>query len=139
MLSNSKFHMWRTIFAMIHADKIVAEEELKFVREALNDINFSEEQRKTLEGDVLNPQNPIEMFRGITDPNDQKRFFSFAYDIIWVDGEYDHREFKVMNALQEEHNKNIGQQTQNIDFVDSETLSKDKDFAEKVNEFKKYF
>ena len=39
-VSESRFYMWRAIFALAHADHIVTDEEYRFMQKALDTENF---------------------------------------------------------------------------------------------------
>ena len=102
-LNQSKFYMWRTLFALVHADNIVSDEEVRFMSEALEDINFTDEQTATLKDDALNAKDIEEMFNGITDYDDRMQFFNLARDLVMVDGEFCSDEQSIMTKLLEEN------------------------------------
>ena len=43
-ITDSQFYMWRTLFAIVHVDDMVTEEEVHFMAEALEDIPFTPDQ-----------------------------------------------------------------------------------------------
>ncbi len=102
-LSESEFYMWRTLFAIAHADHVVTSEEVRFMAEALEDIPFSQEQHDILNDDITNPKDILEMFDGISDVHDQARFFKFARRLVWIDGDYGMEEQAIMLKLEEAH------------------------------------
>ncbi|MCB1721439.1 MAG: TerB family tellurite resistance protein [Rhodospirillales bacterium] len=104
-VTDSQFYMWRTLFAVAHADNVVSNEELRFMAEALDDIPFSDEQQAILNEDVKTAQDIEKMFAGITDVYDQARFFQFARELVHIDGEYGKEEQAVMLKLEEMHLK----------------------------------
>lgn len=106
-VSESEFYMWRTLFAMSHADDIVTEEERRFMRDALDEIAFSPDQRMTLLDDMDEPQDILEMFSKIGDAQDQARFFKFARELVHIDGDYGSEEQKVMLELISKHVKDV--------------------------------
>ncbi len=110
-VSESKFFMWRTLFAMAHADDVVTDEELRFMTEALEDVPFSEAQKQILQKDISEPQDIVEMFGKIEDPRDQAAFFKFARDIVWIDGDYGTEEQEIMLKLKQEHIKHVNVDT----------------------------
>ncbi len=99
--------MWRTIFAMAHVDGVVSAEEIRFMAEVLEDIEFSEEQKNTLRDDIHIPKDIIEMFGKITDPKYKLKFFEFARDLVWVDGDYGQDEQKIMLELFKKHMQDV--------------------------------
>ena len=106
-ITESQFNMWRTLFALAHADHKVTEEELRFMTEAMEDIPFSEEQHDVLREDIKTPQDIVEMFGHISETKDQAAFFRFARDLVWIDGEYGAEEQDVMLQLKRLHLKNV--------------------------------
>lgn len=106
-VSESRFYMWRTLFSVAHADNVVTDEEIEFMAHILEDINFSDEQTTLLKDDIVNPKNVEDMFRGMTDQHDRKEFFSFARDLVWVDGDFGAQEQSVMIKLLQNHFKDI--------------------------------
>lgn len=105
-ISQSQFFMWRTLFAVAHADNIVTDEEIAFMAHVLEDIDFSEEQTAILKDDIGNPKDIEMMFRGITEQEDRSKFFDFARDLVWVDGDFGTEEQSVMIKLFREHFQN---------------------------------
>lgn len=106
-VDESQFNMWRTLFAMTHADDVVTDEEVRFMMEALEDLPFSKEQRDVLEDDIYNPKDIVEMFRKIDNPTRQAEFFKFARTLVWIDGDYGEEEQEIMLKLKQEHIQNV--------------------------------
>ena len=106
-ITESQFCMWRTLFALVHADNIVTEEEKYFMDDVLSDLPFSDEQKGSLKDDIVNPKDIIKMFGLISDKKDQSEFFKFARDLVWTDGEYSDEEQEVMIKLQEIQIRNV--------------------------------
>lgn len=104
-VNQSQFYMWRTLFAVAHADDIVTDEEIEFMAHILTDIDFSDEQTKTLKDDIMNAKDVEFMFEGITNSDDRVRFFDLARDLVWVDGVFDNAEQSVMIKLHQKHFK----------------------------------
>lgn len=105
-VTSSEFFMWRTLFALTHADGLVSNEEIRYMAEALEDIPFSDDQRKILNEDIKTPKDPAEMFAGISDVCDQARFFQIARDVVHIDGEYGVAEQDLMLKLKRLHVQN---------------------------------
>lgn len=106
-LPESKFYMWRTLFAVAHADNILTDEEVRFMSEALTDLSLSPAQRETLMQDIYQPKDIVEMFENISEAQDQAKFFAFARKLVWVDGDYGPEEQEIMLKLKEIHLKNF--------------------------------
>lgn len=106
-VSKSRFFMWRTLFAVAHADDIVTDEELGFMAYVLDDVQFSAEQTETLRDDLKTPKDVEKMFAGISAQEDRVQFFNFARDLVWVDGDFGSEEQSVMIKLQKTHYENV--------------------------------
>ncbi len=104
-VSQSRFFMWRTLFAVAHADNIVTDEEITFMASVLEDVAFTDGQNAILKDDLVNPKNVEEMFKSITNKEDRIEFFDFARDLVWVDGDFGSEEQGVMIRLLESHVK----------------------------------
>ncbi len=103
IVDESKFYMWRTLFAVVHADNIVTSEEISFMSSVLSDVNFSDVQTEILKDDITNPKDIEEMFKGITLQEDRVKFFEFARNLVWVDGDFAEGEQNVMIKLFKTH------------------------------------
>lgn len=106
-ITESQFYMWRTLFAIAHADNVVTDEEVRFMTEALEDIPFSEEQQKILKDDISEPKDIVEMFEKISSSKDQAEFFNFARELVWVDGDYGSEEQEIMLKLKRLHIQSV--------------------------------
>ncbi len=102
-VSESEYYMWRTLFAVAHADHVVTDEEVRFMATALADVSFSEEQRAQLHEDAKNAQDIEAMYKMITEPKDQAAFFKFAHELVHIDGDYGEEEQEIMLRLKELH------------------------------------
>jgi len=102
-ITESEFYMWRCLFAMAHADNVVTDEEVRYMAEVMEDVPFNEEQQRILNDDIKNAKDIVEMFEGITEGIDQARFFRFAQELVWVDGDYGKEEQEIMLKLKEAH------------------------------------
>ncbi|MAF98372.1 MAG: hypothetical protein CMH26_07035 [Micavibrio sp.] len=109
-LNDSQFHMWRSIFALVHVDNVVTDEEVQYMAERLKEIPFSQEQHDILVKDSVEPQNVELMFSRITDLHDQALFFKHAHAVVHVDGDYAVEEQQILLKLNELHAK-----TANVD------------------------
>ncbi|AGH97595.1 tellurite resistance TerB family protein [Micavibrio aeruginosavorus] len=104
-MSDSRFHMWRAIFAMAHADSVVTNEERAFMYKILTEEPLSAIQRAQLERDISAPQSIPDMFAKITDPDDRSQFFYFARMLVWTDGDFGAQEQKILLELNKAHVK----------------------------------
>lgn len=106
-ISDSQFYMWRTIFAVAHADDVVTNGEIRFMVEALEDVPFTEEQRRILTNDIAEPQDIEAMFEKISEPRDQAEFFGYARKLVWADGDFGKAERDILLKLKAIHVKNV--------------------------------
>ena len=104
-VSQSHFFMWRTLFSLAHADNIVTDEEVAFMANVLEEIDFTDEQMLILKDDIINAKDVGEMFKSITNSNDRMQFFNFARELVWADGDFGSEEQSVMIDLMQEHLK----------------------------------
>lgn len=102
-VSESRFYMWRTLFALVHADNKVSDEEVRFMAEAMEGVNFSSEQHDILMQDMSHPQDVTEMFARVTDVADQAEFFNLARTLVHIDGEYCATEQELLLKLKKAH------------------------------------
>lgn len=98
-VSESRFYMWRAIFAIAHADGKIDPAEEAFLDKYLKSVPFSLQQKAVLEDDILHAKNPGEMLARVSSPDDQGMFFQFARMLVWSDGNYDLQEKQIMERL----------------------------------------
>ncbi len=110
-ITDSRFNMWRAVFAMAHADDIITDEEEKFMRDAISEYPFSEDQKAVLELDITQKANVGECFHSITDQHDKSEFFIFARLLVWSDGDFDAQERNIMDELKKVHMSALDFQT----------------------------
>lgn len=103
MVSESRFNMWRALFAMAHVDHVVSKEEKAFLYRILQEEFFTGEQRALLENDIHKAQDIAALFGKITDQEDRSEFFYYARALVWCDGNFDEQEQKIMTALRKSH------------------------------------
>ncbi|MCC7304673.1 MAG: TerB family tellurite resistance protein [Alphaproteobacteria bacterium] len=98
-VSESRYYMWRAIFAAMHADHKVTDEERAFAGNYLSNVPFSEEQKTVLRNDLDTPKDIAEMFEKITDPADRGEFFEFTRNLLWADGDYARAEEQMFEHM----------------------------------------
>lgn len=101
-ISDSRFHMWRAVFAMAHVDGKVTEEEIAFAERYLNNAPFSKEQIDVLKQDLREPQAVGEVLAFVSEPSDQADFFQFSQMLAWADGDYSSQEQVLVERLTNE-------------------------------------
>lgn len=100
-VTNSRFYMFRAVFALAHADNFLALEEQDMLYKHLDNVPFSEDQLNILQDDVARKQDVDEMFDRITDPADIETFFKLAEAVVWSDGSLSAKEGETLDRLRE--------------------------------------
>lgn len=144
VITDSQFYMWRTVFALAHADDIVTDEELRFMAETLEDIPFSNAQKTVLHKDAKEEQSVEAMFQKITEPLDQAEFFRIASQIAHADGDFGEEEQEVMLRLKRIHLHNVDIDTLigkiDLSFEDDEDNAPEKrSFKKAVHSYRQRF
>ncbi|MCD8496607.1 MAG: TerB family tellurite resistance protein [Alphaproteobacteria bacterium] len=98
-LSDSRFYMWRAVFAIAHTDGRVSPEEIEFARNYIQNVPFTAEQKDILLNDLHESQDVKDMLAHVDDLVDQADFFQFATMLGWSDSDYNAAEQKVINRL----------------------------------------
>lgn len=98
-ISDSEFSMWRAVFAFSVLDYALSLEEQKLLQSYRKKVAFSDEQLKILSADFKSPQDIEKLYRGITKPDDRKRFCVLARAMVWSDGEMDAQEAAILKRV----------------------------------------
>lgn len=98
-VSDSEFSMWRAVFAFSVLDNTLSLEEQKLLQIYRNKVDFSDEQLRILSTDFKSPQDIEQLYRGITKPDDKKRFCVLARAMVWSDGEMDAQEAEILKRV----------------------------------------
>ncbi len=106
-MSESRFYMWRAVFAMAHADHVVTSEEKKYLKDVLGSEPFNEEQKAILERDIETAQDIAEMFLKVEDQSDRSQFFYHARMLVWSDGDFGEQEQKIIMRLNQNHVRTV--------------------------------
>ena len=106
-MDTSRFHMWRAIFSLAHADNMVTLEERQFMEDIMRREPFSDAQKAVLKGDIRNPQDIGRMFAEISEQTDRSAFFYFARLLCWCDGDFAQQEQAIILKLKETHLKEL--------------------------------
>ncbi len=109
VLSQSRFYMWRAVFAMAHVDGKVTDEEIAFAEQYLDRAPFSEEQVKVLRDDLHAPKAVGEMLAQVSDTGDQADFFQFSQMLAWADGDYSAQEKALVDRMTSEQMNKFNQ------------------------------
>jgi uncharacterized membrane protein YebE (DUF533 family) len=139
-ITDSRFHMWRAVFAMAHVDGKITTEEREFAQKYLTNAPFSEPQKEQLARDLDQPQNVGEMLMHVTEMEDQADFFQFSHMLAWKDGEYAPQEHNLIERFNSEQMQrfNKAQITQALHEARKATILRraieDKEFAKQAND-----
>jgi len=98
-LSDSRFHMWRAVFAMAHVDGEVTDDEVTFVENYLERVPFSDAHKEALRQDLSVPQKVSEMLAHVSDPADQSDFFQFSQMLVLADDDYSASEKAILERM----------------------------------------
>ena len=98
-MNDSRFNMWRAVFAMAHVDGKVSAEEIAFAESYIAQAGFSDAQKEVLKADLHAPQKVGEMLAGVSEPSDQAEFFQFSQMLAWADGDYSVQEKAILERL----------------------------------------
>lgn len=107
-LSDSRFHMWRTVFALAHADGKVTSEEARFMKIYLSRLTLTPEQHTILKGDIEQRQEVAPLFSKISAEKDIEDFFNFSRLIVWCDGDFGEQEKQIMEMLRQRRDTPLG-------------------------------
>jgi len=98
-MTDSRFHMWRTLVALVHIDHQITEEERSFFLDRLHSLSFTEEQENTIKNEMGDAQDVTPLFEKVTDKEDRATLIYFARLLFWSDGEFVMQEEKILESL----------------------------------------
>ena len=98
-VSDSRFHMWRAVVAVAHADSVVQPHEIHFIIENTKKLPLDDTQRETLALDMDTPGDIETLFAKITNRKDREDFFHLARALSWSDGNLDERERNLLRIV----------------------------------------
>lgn len=99
-ISDSTFHVWRALIALAHVDGRFSPDEWKFLMPQILDLDLNDAQREVLYDDMHFCRDVRAMFVKITEASDRAVFFRLANKLVYIDGDYDDTERKIMEELQ---------------------------------------
>lgn len=106
-ISDSRFFMWRCLFAISHADDVVTPEERSFMNRILSEEPMTDEQRETLKRDMGHGKDVRALFKHVTDQQDRSEFFDYARTLVWSDGDFSEEEQKLLVDLKRMHVQSV--------------------------------
>lgn len=137
--NDSRFHMWRAVFALAHADHEVSDDERDFMNKVLAEEDFTPFQEDILKEDMRLAHDPALMFAQITDQNERSNFFHYARLLMWSDGDFDKQEQQILTMLGEtqartvDFDKMVGEVSMEFAEDGKERL---RDDAESIDDFR---
>lgn len=102
-ISESRFYMWRALFAVAHADQVVTAQEKTMMHRIIAENPFNETQAEVLRCDIEQKQDVRFLFARISDPEDRSLFFDHARTLVWCDGQFAGVEQDVIAELSRMH------------------------------------
>ena len=103
-LSESALNKWRCLVALAHIDNKFTDQEREYITSRLDapdGPNLSNSQRKLLEEDFENPQDPSVFFEQIEEGLEKLDLLKFSYELFWCDGEYASEEMKAFEGIKQ--------------------------------------
>lgn len=102
-VSHSMFYMWRCVIVVAHADGLVQEAELSYLRRIFGNMDrafgLSDEQKRLLEDDIKNPKRMGELLPQINDPYYRSQLIYFVGILAHVDGQLTPDEAAILKKL----------------------------------------
>jgi len=86
-ISDSRFNMWRAVFAMAHADGKIDPDETDYMDKYLGRLRLGPEQQEQLRREAANPPDMEEVIENVTQPLDRSELVYFARLLAWSDDE----------------------------------------------------
>lgn len=124
-LSQSSYNKWRCLIALAHVDNKVQPSEKEFFInkfKSLENEGITEEQMAVFKADLQKAQDPKQFFLKVEDRLEKLDLLRLAYELFWIDGEFDDRERKAFEDMKRYTSKSL-----NIQRFILDDLSKMKD------------
>lgn len=132
-LDGSKFAMWRSAVAILHADGRIDESEKKWLHEKIQKIGFSDAQVKTLESDLDLGVSFDAVLEHVTDRKDRAFLLHLVRTVGHLDGEYCSSEQAKYKEL---HEKVMGKL--NLSELEEDIIESDYDHHKVISSDKKH-
>lgn len=95
------FALWRAVFAMVHVDGEVSDEEGAYINNVMDVFKFTDEQRSVVRAAMKKPGDVVKLFRAVDSKAHRKQFFILARIIAWCDGVFHDDEREALEAVQD--------------------------------------
>lgn len=107
-ISDSKFHVWRCLVALVHADGQVDAKEKDWLSHCLSSQMLHDEQKNILREDFKSPPALESLLPKITEIKDFSHLLHMANILFHIDGEMTEAEKKMMASLNDYYSKYFG-------------------------------
>jgi uncharacterized membrane protein YebE (DUF533 family) len=102
-VSTSMFYMWRCVICIAHADGMIHEKEVEYLRRIFGNMDraygLSDEQKALFEDDLENPKQIRDLIRYINDPYFRSQLIYFGGLMAHVDGDLHPSEEALLKKL----------------------------------------
>lgn len=99
-MPDSRFHMWRCIVALAHADGTVTPPERETIWDALEgEEPLSREQREQIDADMDTPHSVDDLLGKVREGQDRKDLLIKARELLWSDDIMGDMEERMMRRL----------------------------------------
>jgi len=102
-VSTSMFYMWRCVICIAHADGMIHDKELEYLRRIFGNMDraygLTDEQKALFEDDLENPKQIRDLIRYINDPYFRSQLIYFGGVIAHVDGDLHPSEDTLLKKL----------------------------------------
>ncbi|NCC21532.1 MAG: TerB family tellurite resistance protein [Alphaproteobacteria bacterium] len=154
-LSSNRFHMWRAIIGIAHADNLVHPDERNYLETIIGNMHrrgyLDDAWREQLLADIDHPPEIVDMLRQINDPVYRGQIVTFARILAWKDGHLHPDEGELLErlhahamggldfeAIREDVRRNISQETLEHDIA-VESFRPDRGLSGLLDRFLAYF
>lgn len=100
MINSSKFSMWRACISVVHLDGRLSTDEDYWVKQKIQSLPLSNEQKATLEGDLANGLDFDKVIQNITEPKDKAFLLHLVRVISYLDGDFSSDEKQAYAKLE---------------------------------------
>ncbi|PIP89864.1 MAG: hypothetical protein COW01_06355 [Bdellovibrionales bacterium CG12_big_fil_rev_8_21_14_0_65_38_15] len=100
MINSSKFSMWRACISVVHLDGRLSTDEDHWVKQKIQSLPLSNEQKAILEGDLANGLDFDKVIQNITEPKDKAFLLHLVRVISYLDGDFSRDEKQAYAKLE---------------------------------------
>jgi len=102
-VSTSMFYMWRCVICIAHADGVIHQKEIEYLRRIFGNMDraygLTEEQKAVFEDDLENPKQIRDLIRYINDPYFRSQLIYFGGLMAHADGHLHPKEDALLKKL----------------------------------------